>query len=99
MAPHGVQVEGGPPPLPPAAEKGGEEGLHLGQVGVEEHVGAGHGGGEAAPTRAILVVVTLKRGSAWRVAAAAREDEGLQRYTSPAFGPRSRRESRCPNGL
>ena len=77
VAPHGVQVEGGPPPLPPTAEEGGEEGLHLGQVGVDEHVGVGHGGGEAAPTRAILVVVTLKRGRAWRVAAAAREDEDL----------------------
>ena len=74
-APLGFQVEGGPPPLPPTAEEGGEEGLHLGQVGVDEHVGVGHGGGEAAPTRAILAVVTLKRGRAWRVAAAAREDE------------------------
>ena len=77
LAPHGVQMEGGPPPLPPTAEEGGEEGLHLGQVGVDEHVGVGHGGGEAAPTRTILVVVTLKRGRAWRVAAAAREDEDL----------------------
>ena len=67
-APLGFQVEGGPPPLPPAAEEGGEEGLHLRLVGVDEHVGfeGPHGGGEAAPARAILAVITLKSRPCWR---------------------------------
>ena len=45
-----------------ASEEGGEEGLHLGLVGMDEHgvVGADHDGGKAAPIRAILAVVTLK---------------------------------------
>ena len=59
LAPPGVQVEGGLPAPPPAAEEGGEEGVHLRLVGVEHDVGGDHGGGEAAPTRLILALVTL----------------------------------------
>ena len=59
LAPPGVQVEGGLPPRPPAAEEGGEEGVHLRLVGVEHGVGVDHGGGEAAPTRPILALLTL----------------------------------------
>ena len=59
LAPPGLQVEGGLPPRPPAAEEGGEEGVHLRLVGVEHDVGGDHGGGEAAPTRLILALVTL----------------------------------------
>ena len=40
LAPPGVQVEGGLPPRPPAAEEGGEEGVDLGLVGVEHEVEA-----------------------------------------------------------
>ena len=65
MAPHGVQVEGGPPPLPPPAEEVVEEGMHLGLIGVDEYVVVGdHGGGEAAPTRPILVAELRKPASA-----------------------------------
>ena len=59
LAPPGVQVEGGLPAPPPAAEEGGEEGVHLRLVGVEHDVGGDHGGGEAAPTRPILALLTL----------------------------------------
>ena len=59
LAPPGLQVEGSPPPRPPVAEEGGEEGVHLRLVGVEHDVGGDHGGGEAAPTRLILALVTL----------------------------------------
>ena len=50
-------MEGGLPSLPPAVGEGGEEGVHLGQVVVQEHGGVlrgAHGGGGAAPTRPIL---------------------------------------------
>ena len=40
LAPPGLQVEGGLPPRPPAAEEGGEEGVDLGLVGVEHDVEA-----------------------------------------------------------
>ena len=68
LAPPGLQVEGGLPPRPPAAEEGGEEGVDLGLVGVEHGVGGGgdHGGGKAAPTAAILALVTLERGPCCR---------------------------------
>ena len=59
LAPPGVQVEGGLPAPPPAAEEGGEEGVDLRLVGVEHGVGVGHGGSEAAPTRPILALLTL----------------------------------------
>ena len=61
LATVGLQVERRPPSLPPAAEEGGEEGLHLGLVAVDEHgeVGVDHDGGGGAPTRPILAMVTL----------------------------------------
>ena len=69
LAPPGLQVEGGLPPRPPAAEEGGEEGVDLRLVGVEHVVVGGegdHGGGEAALPRHILAMVTLYRGPCCR---------------------------------
>ena len=82
-APLGLQLDRGLPPLPPAAEEGGEGGVHLRLVGVEHGevgggVGRGHDGAEAAPTGPILALLgDLKAASRpfsrWRAGAVQRE--------------------------
>ena len=97
-APLGLQLDRGIPPLPPAAEEGGEGGVHLRLVGVEHDevggvVGRGHDGAEAAPTGPILALLgDLKTASLpfprWRSEAAGTLRTHSERYLAKGLNTR-----------